>query len=408
MLRKYQSMFASVADVLESYAETHTPSSHPTLQNSWLEELQDRVDSVLEESDVTSEEKEVFERVQKLYTSGLSVFMEHAKNLSWSMLSVNERADKIQKILTCPQIPQRTLEWYQQGQRILTASEFATIYGSERSYANLVVAKATPFQPRSIDLGNRSACMTANMGPFDWGIRFEPVVKQVFEPFWKVTIADCGRITHSLDSNLAASPDGIFSTAEDPSMLCRLIEIKCPISRPIGQGIPFEYWCQMQIQMEVCDVDECQYIEVKLNSAQAKKPMIEVTEPPFARGELYILEKDEGFYTYAYTSDLRDTLIQQGYVLKETVPWSIVDYFTEVVKRDKKWFESTAFLRETFWKNVEHAKAGTFKLPPPVVPRKKACLISDDSPPNEVVDGENALLSPTEATLITEISADIQ
>jgi hypothetical protein len=380
MLRKYQNMFASVADVMETFSQVQHPPNHPTLQSNWNEDFQTNVDSIMELAEVEATEKQAFERVQDIFTKGLKIFLEEARTKSWSELSEEQRKAKIQTILSCPQIPQRTLEWYQQGQELLTASEFASLYGTERTYANLVLAKATQFQPRAGDIGQRSACLTCEMGPFDWGIRFEPVVKHVFENFWKVKISECGRITHGTDKQLAASPDGIFTEAADLKMLGRLIEIKCPISRPIGNGVPFEYWCQMQIQMEVCDVDECQYIEVKLQSAQARKPTPEPVENPFATGNVFILEKDEGFYAYAYNESSRDDLIHQGYALKETVPWSIVGYHTEIVQRDRKWFESTAPLREKFWQNVEAAKQGTFKLPPPVTPRQKACLIVDSPP----------------------------
>ena len=42
-----------------------------------------------------------------------------------------------------------------------------------------------------------------------------------------------------------------------------MLEIKNVVSREIS-GIPkFEYWVQMQIQMEVCDLNECDFLETK-------------------------------------------------------------------------------------------------------------------------------------------------
>ena len=43
----------------------------------------------------------------------------------------------------------------------------------------------------------------------------------------------------------------------------RMLEIKNVVSREIT-GIPkMEYWIQMQIQMEVCKLNECDFLETK-------------------------------------------------------------------------------------------------------------------------------------------------
>ena len=42
-----------------------------------------------------------------------------------------------------------------------------------------------------------------------------------------------------------------------------MLEIKNIVNREID-GIPKkEYWIQMQLQMEVCDLDECDFLETK-------------------------------------------------------------------------------------------------------------------------------------------------
>jgi len=167
---------------------------------------------------------------------------------------------------------------------------------------------------------------------------------------------------------LAASPDGII--VEGGERLGRLVEIKCPISREIGGAIPFGYWCQMQIQMEVTGLDECEYLEVKLESAQARKGYEPPTKTPVASGTLRLFKKDEE-YTYSYTETEKE-----GWTLEETIPWHVASYHTVTVQRDNQWFQQTASLREQFWKDVAEAKAGTFKIPAPSG-RAKVCKIQD-------------------------------
>lgn len=187
--------------------------------------------------------------------------------------------------------------------------------------------------------------MTCEMGPFDWGIRFEPVVKQVLERQWGVEIAESGRLLHPKDPHLAASPDGLILAATDPARVGRLIEIKCPITRSIGEGVPFEYWCQMQIQMEVTGIDECDYVEVKLESLQ--KHNTELRAGALPDGWFWILQIPSGTYEmkYAYTEAERDTLLGAGWELVESVPWRVAGMWTTTVVRDRNWFRGTEELR---------------------------------------------------------------
>lgn len=368
MLRSFQHMFAPVAEFTEAYVSQNRLTAHPTLQTQWLHELDEANADLQKDTEMTSEEFDTFEKIQGLYIHGAKRFLERAKSMAWK--DVN-KAEKIAQILSRPQIPQRTPEWYLQGQRILTASEFSSLFSSERQYANLVLSKALPPQIR--EGSSRTACPTSEMSPFDWGIRFEPVVKTVFETRWGVKITDCGRIVHAVDTKLAASPDGLIT--EGDTRLGRLIEIKCPITRPIGTGtIPFDYWCQMQIQMEVGDIDECEYLEVKIDSRQRQQQGVR-PETFLVEGTIRLLAKD-GDYKYAYGEEEFE-----GYETVEQIPWYITAYHNEVVQRDRAWFAETASVREQFWSDVEAARAGTFKIPAPFRSKSgQACQIQDSPP----------------------------
>ena len=353
MLRKYHNMFAPISGFIEDHAAISCFTSHPTLQSQWKEELL---------------EIEGVEDVTDFILHGVERFLEKASSKRWRDLSAEEKTAHIQSLLLRPQVAQRTADWYLQAQRMITASEFASLYASERQYATLVLSKALPPVLRTTKL----ACATREMGPFDWGIRFEPVVKQIFEKRWGVTIYEAGRITHSTDTRLAASPDGLLSTGP-------LLEIKCPISREIGRAIPFEYWCQMQIQMEVTDIDECEYLEVRLEASHPKKMIYERPASPIDEGIMWLLNK-EFQYTYVYTEATRLEKEAEGWEVHEVIPWALNDFHHVTLQRDRVWFKETAHIREQFWKDVEAARTGTFKLPPPTTPRAKACLIQDSPP----------------------------
>jgi len=254
-------MFEPITELL-SWNDVNNPmSSYTNKFLGWKSDTEDTIDAVLRASDtqLTADESE---SVDVVYTIGFGIlekFLERGRSVGWSSQAPEVRKAYIEEILTRPQVPQRTQAWYLQGKCVLTASEFASLYGSPRAIRQLAFQKVAVAQAQTT---NRLACLTCEMGPFDWGIRFEPVVKTILEERWGAKILDSGRLMHPTDPLLAASPDGLIVEATDPARVGRLLEIKCPITREIGAGIPFEYWCQMQIQMEVTGIDECEYVEV--------------------------------------------------------------------------------------------------------------------------------------------------
>ena len=199
------------------------------------------------------------------------------------------------------------------------------------------------------------------MSAFDWGIRFEPVVKQIYNYKYNTTIQELGRLLHPTDPRCSASPDGMIVSQERYG---RLLEIKCPITRVVGDGIPFDYWCQMQVQMEVTGIDECEYVEVKLDSLHGT-----ATDLSGAEGFVWLLQHPVTcVMKYAYTeAEL------EGYEIVEKIPWRLNKMYAATVTRDRGWFQNTAMARESFWESVTNARA---ESPRVIVTKDPApCLI---------------------------------
>ncbi len=384
MLQSYRHMFAPTKDFLKQQEEVFPVASHLSLFKEWRETADTHLSELQEMAEVPQEDRETMNQVHDLFVEGLYMFLQKATNPSWKEKTSEEKRNHILKLLEKPQTEQRSQAWYQQVQSVLTASEFSSLYGSERQYASLVLSKSGTLPQEGSQPNYRHACRTAEMNALDWGIRFEPAIKQFLESKWEVKVADSGRLIHPLDPKLAASPDGFL--IEGPTdRIGRLVEIKCPLSRKIGEGIPFDYWCQMQIQMEVTDIDECMYIEAKISSRNAKQDTITKPENPIYGGIVWLLSHEETYQlVYAYTSQERQEYVNKGFVEVEEIPWCVESFHTEIVSRERAWYEGTKQLRDDFWANVEKAKKGEFKIPEPVQKRAKAqtCLISD-SPPNE-------------------------
>lgn len=356
-------MFQPAADVL-SWRDMEVPApSHPTELSKWKDDTDESLGEVLET--LTQDEKDAFDVAQLITYRALEKFVLNATAVGWNGLSAEERKKIATAVLARPQVPQRTPAWYAQGKQVLTASEFAKLLGSPRAVAQLVQSKAFSGAPSQ---SNRLACMTCEMGPFDWGIRFEPVVKQILEAKWGLHIAEAGRILHPTDKHIAASPDGIILAATDPARVGRLLEIKCPITRSVGEGIPFDYWCQMQVQMEVTGIDECEYVEVKLDSLQGV-----ATDLSGAEGFVWLLQDPATcIMKYAYT----EAELVEGLDIVEKIPWRLNRMYAVTVTRDRGWFQQTAEMREAFWLKVEEARRIP-ESPRVVVTKEAACLFVD-------------------------------
>ena len=371
-------MFHHVAEVL-SWNDLESPApSYPEAYPDWKDDTEAAISEMLVPTGVAQDDEESFEIGKQIGFRALEKFVAKATAVGWSSQPAETRREAADAILTRPQVPQRTQEWYAQGKAVLTASEFAKLLGTPRAVSQLVMSKVPT---DVVHQTNRLACRSCDMGPFDWGIRFEPVVKQILTEKWGVIVADTGRILHPTDPNIAASPDGIFLTADDPTRVGRLVEIKCPVTRVIGEGVPFDYWCQMQVQMEVTGIDECDYVEVKLDSIQGA-----VTDLSGAvHGHVWLLQHPMTCdMRYAYTEAEMTEIEAGGYELTEKVPWRLNSMYAVTVTRDRAWFQGTAELRRQFWENVEKARQGTFqivegrpKVKTVIVTKEPACMITD-------------------------------
>jgi putative phage-type endonuclease len=167
-----------------------------------------------------------------------------------------ERAESAKIVAALPPgIEQRTPAWYAARKGLLTASEFK-IAGAASVSQSYVLGKVFP-QP-----------FTTN-DAMTWGCRFEDFACATYETEHCTRVKEYGLLIHPDDNWLGASPDGITEYGV-------LLEIKCPSSRKrveidkrVVDGRPFpksdkanlvaRYAPQVQGQMEVCDLDVCDF-----------------------------------------------------------------------------------------------------------------------------------------------------
>lgn len=158
--------------------------------------------------------------------------------------------EKLEKLKTIPVIVQRSDEWYQTRQSIVTASDFAQAlnngkFGNQKQF---IIKKS----------GYEQEVFNSNLPPLKWGCMFEPVANKIYMSRYNVNIHEFGLIKHPNISFFGASPDGITDNGI-------MVEIKCPFKRKINGEIPIQYYYQIQGQLDVCDLEECDYFECEFS-----------------------------------------------------------------------------------------------------------------------------------------------
>ena len=166
-------------------------------------------------------------------------------------------AEKIALLQCIPQPEQKTDEWYKFRYNLITASNLWKVFGTQSQVNNLIYEKCKP-----LDTLIQIRSNTCTEGPMHWGVKYEPVTIQIYEDMFYTKVGEFGCIPHPMHSYIGASPDGI-NIAPDNKRFGRMLEIKNIVNREIT-GIPKqEYWIQTQIQMETCDLDECDFVETR-------------------------------------------------------------------------------------------------------------------------------------------------
>jgi hypothetical protein len=285
------------------------------------------------------------------------------------------------ELLNRKQIEQRTPEWYAQMVEILSASEIGNLFASPRTRAKLVVSKIPPYQPRNQPLAVFSDYMSA----FDWGIRFEPVVKLIYEYKYQAIIKELGRLHHPEDKRCTASPDGLIYDSTSPEKVGRLIEIKCPVTREIDGSVPKEYYAQMQMQLQVTGLKNCDYVEACFSSKYNSNP--EKIGPGLYWGLIALVRyaeiqgTQEFYYIYSPVNPNEDwaPAIKENEEVVELIPWKLMNWSEQIVTRNQEWWSSIKPQIDLFWEDVEKARRGEFVVPESTRPPKKAkeekCII---------------------------------
>jgi len=280
---------------------------------------------------------------------------------------------KIEWLRNQPQPAQRTPEWYQFRHHLITASNIWKAFASECQQNSLIYEKCQPIDTTVIPFG-----LTSVGSSVHWGVKYEALTVMLYERKFGVKVEEFGCIRHSTHDFIGASPDGVVTDPASP-LYGRMLEIKNIVNREID-GVPSEaYWVQMQVQMETCNLDACDFVETQFKEYDSEETFwnrvkeeeqeqeeehvkqgmvlmffplnIEAIQVPvysFMPLQIPLTVEDMSIWRNAEER----AFMEKGYGCKEARYWYLEVYSCVTVRRNQQWFATALPVIENIWKTV--------------------------------------------------------
>ena len=312
--------------------------------------------------------------------------------------------DRYNYLANIPQPVQRSPEWFLMRNDMITASSGACVLGVNKYE-----------KPDKVLLEKIGHGEKFGENKFvHHGKKYEKIATMIYEHIYNIKVGEFGLIPHQESettqkiSYLGASPDGICTNlsldGNFSDMVGTMLEIKCPYSREIqtkgienGEICPHYYWIQVQLQLECCDLERCDFWQCNIKeynnfeeidndfsntytenqnenilfSNNLKRGMILQFLPKNHILDKY--EKLEWFSKYIYPSQLDMTLddynkwynyivnnyqkhypeLVEKYYFDKILYWKLESSHNLIIKRDKEWFNNNLPKLKDFWDKVE-------------------------------------------------------
>jgi putative phage-type endonuclease len=283
----------------------------------------------------------------------------------------------IEFLRSVPQPEQRTEEWYKLRNNLITASNAYKIFGSDASKNQLIYEKCLAYNQKLSIIHEEPEFKNINTETtLHWGQKFEHVSIMIYEYLYNTKIEEFGCIKHPRYDFIGASPDGI-NIDESSKRYGRLLEIKNIVNREIN-GIPkTEYWVQMQLQMEVCNLDECDFLETRFKEYENEQSFLEDGDfthsfEKLDKGIIMYFSQKNGTPKYVYkplTMEKEEFNIWETQIMEcykdltwiRNIYWKMEEFSCVLVLRNKLWFDCVIYDIREFWKIIAHERENGFE-----------------------------------------------
>ena len=392
-------LLETALQLMEEYMNNNpTVISEPDFKEILLDEIKDIMylqfeDHILLDEEIEYDIDDILEEAYDIYI--ISCYTERSTDnntynlnndtLTNSIININNSTlniniydenisiiqSKIDKLRNIPQPTQRTTEWYNFRHNLITASNAYKAFESQSTINQLIYEKCKPLEI-CIEENNTQKMVNVNT-TFHWGQKYEPLSVLIYEDMYNTKIEDFGCIQHSQYKFIGASPDGI-NVDLSSNRYGRMLEIKNIVNREIN-GIPKkEYWIQTQLQMEVCDLDECDFFETKFTEYDDSSAFFEENNKNENKDMykgliLYFNTSDsKPFYLYKPLHITDNTLINEWeeemidlYQSKnmmwiKTIYWKLEKYSCVLILRNREWFKNNIQQLSNVWNIIEQER----------------------------------------------------
>lgn len=310
-----------------------------------------------------------------------SVLNKTNKSINYDIISkrlaeIKKYRVELKALLKLPLMKQRSDEWFEARKTRLTASD---LYDAVKG-GNISIKLAKKKANIIIDNINYNS-----IPALKWGTMFEPMASRCYsQKMNNINIHDFGLLCDADNKHFGASPDGI-------NELGIMIEIKCPYSRKIADGvIPDKYKMQIQGQLAVCKLNECDYIECIFKSIETEEEYLDI-DHTMIHGIIAEFYNSKGEYVYFYSEPnkkpkecVEDIINQKnnadngvGLKFSKYTYWKLDEMIIQRVIFNSNAWENIIPKINMFWETVEE-----YKMLPIEVGIKKYCFINDDDDDN--------------------------
>lgn len=340
--------------------------------------LSEQLKECIEESKIYYILENVYNVAHNTYFSNIMPCRSYMTTFIRKIPKIENMKKKIEYLKSKPQPDQRTNEWYLRRYNMITASNAWKTLDSQSNINSIIYEKCVPLDTSKNDSLNTSTA-------FHWGHKYEPLSVMYYEYKYKTIVEDYGCIGHDDYPFLGASPDGINVDCNS-YRYGRMLEIKNPVNRELT-GIPKkEYWIQMQLQMEVCNLNECDFLETTFKEYEGKEEFdndgdFTTTEDGKLKGIImYFIDNGSYHYEYAplYITQEEFEIWENKMMEKnesklwlQNIYWRLHDVSCILVLRNKFWFKNSIEKIENIWKTIEHERVNGYEHRAPVRREKK-------------------------------------
>lgn len=182
----------------------------------------------------------------------------------------------VKKLLTIEYPAQRSPKWFEMRESSITASDSGCVLNDNAHEPPYKIYIKKLLKPP----------FEASMFCYH-GTKLEQIATMVYEYRMNIRIEEFGLVKHPKYPFLAASPDGIIGKYKlnglnKTKYVGRMLEIKCPAVRKLRDDNPFYnikyYEDQVQLQLECCDLEECDFWQNTITEYQSREEFLNDTD----------------------------------------------------------------------------------------------------------------------------------